>query len=211
MSDILTRGLDRHSERACLAVCLGVAVSYLLGFAWLLHASLRFDQAFLAQRQAALFQQMADHPLLVGQPVTVSAATPPPPGLDLLGGWSVQEAGGVWSQAARAELAIQLPRQHPDGLSLELRGVAMPDASGHQAFRLEVDGQAIGTWDLAQRRARLCAALPNQAPGATGPLRVTLLIEHPTQPPGGQDHRVLGLFLQQVAIWPQPCDPVDAG
>ena len=205
MSDILTRGLDRASERLCLAVCLAVAAGYVVGFAWLLHASIRFDQVFIAHRQEVLLQRLADHRLEVGRPVTISAQTYPFPSLELLDGWSVVEEGGVWSQAATAGFAIQLPREHPATLSLELRGMIMPDPGGRQAFQLDVDGRSIGRWDLDRRPATLCATLPDAARDATGPLRITLAIGHPTQPPGGQDHRALGLFLQQVTVLPQPC------
>ena len=205
MFDSLTRGLDQGRERLYLAVCLAVAAGYMVVLAWLLHASIRFDQVFIARRQEVLLHRLADHRLEVGHPVTLTASNYPFADLELLTGWSAVEEGGVWSQAAQAELAVQLPSQHPALLSLELRGMVMPDATGHQALQLDVDGRPVGSWTLDGRAALLCTALPEAARTAAGPLRVTISIGHPTRPPGGQDHRQLGLFLQQVTVLPRSC------
>ncbi|GAB3446031.1 hypothetical protein NX773_01010 [Massilia solisilvae] len=119
-------------------------------------------------------------------------------GLQLAGGWSHVEHGGalwsgVWSDGARARLAIALdPRQRPTRLVLHGRY-----HGANRRTRVSIDGTDLG-WQALDQAPELVVP---KAPDGAWLLSVELEFDAPNLPaPGQPDQRHIAFFLQKVTM-----------
>ena len=200
MFDVITHGLDRASERWCLAACFALCMSYMLLLAYLQQDSVRVDKAFFARREQVLLRRVQEHPLPFDQPVTMSDVDEGNSSVALLNGWSSAEPTGVWTDSSEAELAFGLPSVQPTGsIMLRISSSIMLPRGGQQDIGLGLDHSFLGRWHLNTTKAVLCAIIPEQTwPNGTV-TRLQISIAKP-QRPKGWDHRTLGMRLEQIRI-----------
>jgi hypothetical protein len=211
ISDLITRGLESRRERLCLAACAALCSLYLGLFAWVQINGKRIDTVFFARRQEVLFQHLLQARLRPEAPVGLTEKGQVSPAFLLLDGWSVPESWGVWSDGAHADLAFALPTPPPAQPVLVMWATIIPNASGTQDIRVTAWGRPAGRWQLGGGRVALCVALPAGAANQSGIVRIGVDVGSPQVPPGGLDHRALGVGLERVELLSQSdACPADA-
>lgn len=142
----------------------------------------------------------------VGQPILFRGKSA---NLYLGDGWSQPEAGGVWSDAERANLVF-LPRFLPGTEGLELRVDFQPyirPSVGRQTISVAVNGRHVDTWTIDKEMLdRGCCKRPlvlgrEIVPGEM--VDITFRIRDPRNPDADRelvDSRRLGLFLRSMTL-----------
>jgi hypothetical protein len=200
MFSLISRGLDDPRERRCLAACVALCLCYIAVLGLFQVVGTRIDDSFFAHRRDFLLHQVLQDRLKPGVQLNVTEQGHIAPSFLLLGGWSVAEAWGVWTDGAHADIAVGLPAGGEAGPVLQLWAVVMPKPGGSQTISLRANGMAIGSWRLGAGQAVLCARLPAGAASATGILQIGIDIGSPQTPEGGLDKRKLGFGLKRVEL-----------
>lgn len=193
----------RSAPRASRALIATVLLLVLEGaaVAAMIARSHRLDLTFRAKQLQLRLAAVARHPVRPGQTIIVAAKGRLSDQVTLLEGWSVPESPGIWTDGPAAEFVIALPGNVLNRpLALRLGGVVMADRSGRQAVELSIGGSRPARRVLPGGAAELQSEIPPAPASTAGFVRATIVIAHPSAPPGGADTRRLGFKLITLAV-----------
>jgi hypothetical protein len=199
-SKFLTRGLNSATERAAFAALFVLAGLYLGALGFFEIEDIPIDKSFMAQRDNIRIAHALADPLPLDQLVGVSDGHVTSPHVAILGGWSVPEAGGIWSIERSARIAIAFPHTTSSTTTLCLILHVALDRHGEQTLRLYGNGALLGSWTFTTSIATLQVPLPPPSGAPVDVLKLEFAIGTPVKPSASTDPRTLGIQLNGVEV-----------